>query len=210
MRRLLLGLFKILLLYALVCASFEGVVRGVDASRSRMENRFEDRYGSEVVDREPPYSWRERLIVALDIQPSMYWQESAGMSALAGIPVTIGLLGATVFRVRSRRAFFMLSGIVLSGTMLYMLYRATHSDYWNISFVGYLVESADAAFLTGLLAGFIQGWVASLIYPQTKVEPPPPMIDLSNGAGHFQSGSGLGESQAFDHRKSDSEGGDGS
>jgi hypothetical protein len=63
-------------LYVLLTAVHYGTLWGLDQMRQRMETRLEQRYGADAVDREPPYKPGERWVMALDIQPSPYWQEA--------------------------------------------------------------------------------------------------------------------------------------
>ncbi|MER3402134.1 MAG: hypothetical protein C4336_07450 [Armatimonadota bacterium] len=156
--KLLRGLALWIGVYGILTAIHFGMLWGLDQVRNRLETRFEDQYGSEVVDREPPYTTPEWLIVGLDIQP-IQWLESLAMSAVMSLPVAVFLgLGAKVFR---RGLGFKLIGvsIVTSMLMFSLLYLLNE----QLS-AGYLVQAKPPVLIVGTLVGWVQGWVASLIY----------------------------------------------
>lgn len=157
--KLLRGLALWIGVYVILTAIHFGMLWGLDHVRNRLETRFEDQFGSEVVDREPPYTMPEWLIVGLDIQPSMYWLESLAMSAVMSLPVVVFLgLAAKVFR---RGLGFKLIGvgIVTSVLMFYLLYLLNDQ-----LFAGYLIQAKPPVLIVGTLVGLVQGWVALLIY----------------------------------------------
>jgi hypothetical protein len=101
--RLLRGLAIWIGLYVLLTGAHMGVLYGLNALRARYETALETRVGVDAIDREPPYSGGERLIVALDIQPSAYWQESLAMSAVMSLIVAV-FVGLASLAFRKGRA----------------------------------------------------------------------------------------------------------
>ncbi len=157
--RFLRGLALWIGVYVLLTAVHFGLLWGLDRLRMQLETRFEDRYGTEVVDREPPYSRAEWLVVALDVQPSMYWVESLGMSALMSLPVALFVgAGALAFRRRLWGRLVVLS-VIASILTFYLLYLLNEQV-----FAGYLLQQRLPVFTVGGFVGLVQGLVASLVF----------------------------------------------
>jgi len=142
-------------LYVLLTGVHYGTLWGLDQLRQRMEARLEQRYGAEAVDRQPPYKPGERWVMALDIQPSPYWQEAVGMSAGLTLPVAL-LMGLTARRVRR---FALL--LVAVGANIGMLWLMTRLG--GLALAGYLVNNPTAAGVGGLAIGLLQGLLGGLI-----------------------------------------------
>ncbi len=161
--RVLRGLALWLGLYILFSAVHFGALYGLSALRSGLEGRWENQFGVEVIDREPPYSIRERLILGLDIQPSMYWVESLAMSAVMSLPVALFVgIGSLLLR-RARRGTLILVATLSSTLMFYLLYLLGEQV-----FAGYLVGHPSAAVVSGIGVGFVQGVVAGLVLRNGK------------------------------------------
>ncbi len=150
-------------LYGLLTAAHFGVLWGLDQLRQRLENRLESRYGTEAVDREPPYSWGERVVLALDVQPSPYWQESLGVSALLSLPVALLTGAAALFVRRARRAALMAIAIVGGILLMWLL-----TQLGGLALAGYLVGNPTAAVVEGALIGLIQGMLAILVLAPSR------------------------------------------
>ncbi|MCS7273309.1 MAG: hypothetical protein NZ550_04070 [Fimbriimonadales bacterium] len=145
-------------LYVLLTATHWGVLHGINALRTRYETAVETRLGVEAIDREPPYGVEERIIVALDIQPSPYWQESLGMSALMSLIVAI-LVGIGALRFRRSRAFKLaITALVANGLVFY-----AYSVLSEQLFAGYLLGRPVSAVVPALLVGVVHAVISALV-----------------------------------------------
>jgi hypothetical protein len=141
--------------YVLLTVVHYGTLWGLDQLRQRMEARLEQRYGTDAVDREPPYKPGERWVMALDIQPSPYWQEAAGMSAVLSLPVAV-LMG--LMARRSRRLALLLIAVITNALSLWLL-----TQLGGLALAGYLVNNPTAAIAGGVAVGLLQGILGGLI-----------------------------------------------
>lgn len=149
--------------YVLLTGVHYGTLWGLDQLRQRWETRLENRYGTEAIDREPPYKPGERVMMALDTQLSPYWQESLGISALICLPVAI-LTGIAVrFLRRAQRAALMIIAVASNIFLLWLL-----TQLGGVSLVGYLVGSLLAAVVEGTLVGLAQGLLAILVLAPSR------------------------------------------
>jgi hypothetical protein len=148
-------------LYVLLTGVHYGTLWGLDQLRQRMEARLEQRYGADAVDREPPYKPGERWVMALDIQPSPYWQEAVGMSA--GLTLPVALLMGLMARRRPNGQVpnLPLLLLVAVGANIGMLWLMTRLG--GLALAGYLVNNATAAGVGGLAIGLLQGLLGGLI-----------------------------------------------
>ncbi|MCS7209903.1 MAG: hypothetical protein NZ874_10075 [Fimbriimonadales bacterium] len=156
--QMLRGLALWIGLYVLLTGAHMGVLYGINALRARYETVLETRLGAEAVDREPPYSNGERLIVAFDIQPSVYWLESLGMSALMSLIVALLIaLASSVFR--NRRAIKLtLVALGANGIVFYFFVLLSEQ-----LFAGYLLGRPVSAVAPALLVGLVQGTISALV-----------------------------------------------
>lgn len=156
--RLLRGLALWIGLYVLLTGTHMGVLYGLNALRTRYETTLETRAGVEAIDREPPYSGGERLIVALDIQPSTYWQESLVMSAVMSLIVAVFVgLASLAFR-KGRVAKLMLVALIVNGLVFYFFALLSEQ-----LFAGYLLGQPISAIAPALLVGLAHGMVSALV-----------------------------------------------
>lgn len=158
MGRLLRGLAIWIGLYVLMTGAHMGALYGLDALRTRYESALETRLGAEAVDREPPYSGGERLIVALDIQPSAYWQESLAMSAVMSLIVALFVgLASLAFR-KGRAAKLMLVALVVNGLVFFFFAQLSEQ-----LFAGYLLGQPVSAIAPAVLVGLSHGALSALV-----------------------------------------------
>lgn len=156
--RLLRGLAIWIGLYVLLTATHIGVLYGTNALRVRYESALEARFGAQAVDREPPYTGGERLIVALDIQPSTYWLESLGMSAVMSLIVAVCVgIGSLAFR-KQRTLKLMLVALGVNGLIFYFFSLLSEQ-----LFAGYLLGKPASAIVPAILVGLAQGVVSALV-----------------------------------------------
>jgi len=133
-----------------------GVLYGLNALRARYESALETRV--DAIDREPPYSGGERLIVALDIQPSVYWQESLAMSAVMSLIVAVFVgLASLAFR-KGRAAKLMLVSLVVNGLVFFFFAQLSEQ-----LFAGYLLGKPVSAVAPALLVGLTHGAISTLV-----------------------------------------------
>jgi hypothetical protein len=171
MARFLKGVLRFIALYVLVSVSLYFVLDTINRLRTGLENRWETQYGREILDREPPYSWRERVIVMLDIEPGIYWQEAAVMAALMTVPITLGLSLSALYRGRGRAGFLVLSGMILNGFVLGAVYKIPEVESLNMTFAGYLIANGSAVVISALIAGSIHGMLCLSIYRRKEESP---------------------------------------
>ncbi len=157
MARLLFGLALWLGLYILLTGAHFGTLWLMDWTRTRLETTLEDRHGFEAVDRESPYSWGERMIIALDIQQGVYWFESLAMSALMSLPVAL-FLGLSAKLFRKRRFALVLVAIVVNLATFYLLYLLSEQVA-----LGYLMSNATPVLTGGVVVGLVHALIASLV-----------------------------------------------
>ncbi|GBC94086.1 hypothetical protein HRbin15_02593 [bacterium HR15] len=144
--------------YVLLVGIHYGTLWGLDQLRQRWEARMETRYGVEAIDREPPYKPGERMVMALDIQLSPYWQEAVGISALLCMPIAI-LAGISArFIRRARRTALMILTIVSNILLLWLM-----TQLGGLAFAGYLVGNPTATVAGGTVVGLLQGLLAILV-----------------------------------------------
>ncbi|MCS7301246.1 MAG: hypothetical protein NZ556_06805 [Fimbriimonadales bacterium] len=156
--RFLRGLAIWIGLYVLLTGAHMGVLYGINALRTRYETALETRLGVEAIDREPPYSGGERVIVALDIQPSMYWLESLGMSALMSLIVAVFVGIASLAFRQGRAAKLTLVALVINGLVFYFL------SVLNLEgMVGYMLGRPVSAVAPAILVGLAQGIISALV-----------------------------------------------
>jgi hypothetical protein len=135
-----------------------GVLYGINALRTRYEAALETRLGAEAVDREPPYRGGERLIVALDIQPSTYWQESLAMSAVMSLIVAVFVgLASLAFR-KGRAMKLALVALIVNGLVFYFFALLSEQ-----LFAGYLLGRPVSAVAPALLVGLAHGIISVLV-----------------------------------------------
>ncbi len=162
--RILRALALWLGMYILLSGVHFGVLYGLNSIRTGLENRWETQFGLEVIDREPPYSWRERLVMAMDTQPSIYWAESLAMSFVMSLPVALFVgLGSLLLR-RARRGVLMLVAIISSVLVFYLTYLLNQQG----ATVGYFIEGGSPAVFSGAVIGIIQGLLAGLVLRNGK------------------------------------------
>jgi hypothetical protein len=155
--RVLRGLAIWIGLYVLLTGAHMGVLYGINALRARYETTLE-RVGVDAIDREPPYSGGERLVVALDIQPSAYWQESLAMSAVMSLIVAVFVgLGSLAFR-KGRAAKLMLVALVVNGLVFFFFAQLSEQ-----LFAGYLLGQPVSAVAPALLVGLTHGAISTLV-----------------------------------------------
>jgi hypothetical protein len=134
------------------------VLYGINALRARYETGLEMRLGAEAVDREPPYSGGERLIVALDIQPSTYWQESLAMSAVMSLIVAVFVgLASLAFR-KGHAVKLALVALIVNGLVFYFFALLSEQ-----LFAGYLLGRPVSAVAPALLVGLAHGIISVLV-----------------------------------------------
>lgn len=156
--RVLHGLALWIGLYVLLTAAHWGVLQGINALRTRYETNLEARLGTEAVDREPPYSPQEQLIVAFDIQPSTYWQESLLASAVMSLIVAIFVgIGALTFQ-HKRALRLAIVAIVVNGLLFFFLAQLSEQ-----AFVGYLLGQPMSAIAPALLVGLTHALISVLV-----------------------------------------------
>jgi hypothetical protein len=135
-----------------------GVLYGINALRTRYEAALETRLGAEAVDREPPYRGGERLIVALDIQPSTYWQESLAMSAVMSLIVAVFVgLASLAFR-KGHAVKLALVALIVNGLVFYFFALLSEQ-----LFAGYLLGRPVSAVAPALLVGLAHGIISVLV-----------------------------------------------
>jgi hypothetical protein len=144
--------------YVMLTGVHYGTLWALDQLRQRWEVRLEAQYGTEAVDREPPYKPGERLMMALDIQPSLDWREAVGVSALLSLPAAI-LMGLAVWVIRRARRLALL--IVAGASNILLLWLLTQLG--GLALVGYLVNNPVAVVVEGAIVGILQGILAMLI-----------------------------------------------
>ncbi|GIV05449.1 MAG: hypothetical protein KatS3mg016_1024 [Fimbriimonadales bacterium] len=156
--RLLRGLAIWIGLSVLLTGTHMGILYGINALRTRYETALETRGGAELVDREPPYSGGERLIVALDIQPSIYWAEALIVSAVMSLVVAVFVgLASLAFR-QGRAVKLILVALIVNGLVFY--FYALLSEQ---IFVGYQLGRPVSAVAPAILVGLAQGIVSVLV-----------------------------------------------
>jgi hypothetical protein len=156
--RLLRGLAIWIGLYVLLTGAHMGVLYGLNALRARYETALETRVGVDAIDREPPYSGGERLIVALDIQPSAYWQESLAMSAVMSLIVAVFVgLASLAFR-KGRAVKLALVALIVNGLVFYFFAQLSEQ-----LFAGYLLGRPVSAVAPALLVGLAHGIISVLV-----------------------------------------------
>jgi hypothetical protein len=161
--RLLRGLAIWIGLYVLLTGAHMGVLYGLNALRARYETALETRVGVDAIDREPPYSGGERLIVALDIQPSAYWQESLAMSAVMSLIVAAFVgLASLAFR-KGRAAKLTLVALVVNGLVFFFFAQLSEQ-----LFAGYLLGQPVSAVAPALLVGLSHGAISTLVLGGNK------------------------------------------
>ncbi len=158
MARLLFGLALWLGLYVLLAGAHFGTLWAMDWARNRLETTLEDRYGSEAIDREPPYSWGERVVVALDIQQGVYWQESLMMSALMSLPVAL-FIGIGASLTRKRHIIIAVLAVMVNLATFYLVYLLNEQIA-----LGYLISTLPPVITAGFVVGLVHALVASLVY----------------------------------------------
>ena len=135
-----------------------GVLYGINALRTRYEAALETRLGAEAVDREPPYRGGERLIIALDIQPSTYWQESLAMSAVMSL-IVAAFVGLASLAFRKGRAMKLaLVALIVNGLVFYFFALLSEQ-----LFAGYLLGRPVSAVAPALLVGLAHGIISVLV-----------------------------------------------
>jgi len=135
-----------------------GVLYGINALRTRYEAALETRLGTEAVDREPPYRGGERLIIALDIQPSTYWQESLAMSAVMSLIVAVFVgLASLAFR-KGHAVKLALVALIVNGLVFYFFALLSEQ-----LFAGYLLGRPVSAVAPALLVGLAHGIISVLV-----------------------------------------------
>jgi len=164
MIRYLKGILRVIVLYVLAGISLYFVLDMVNRTRVGLENRWEAQYGPQILDREPPYSWREQVIRLLDIEPGIYWQEAAAMAAIMAVPVTFGLSLSAFYKGRRRKGFFLLAGMILNGFVLGAVSKIPEMESLNITFAGYLIANRGAIVLPAVVCGAMHGWFAFLLW----------------------------------------------
>jgi hypothetical protein len=156
--RLLRGLAIWIGLYVLLTGTHMGVLYGINALRTRYEAALETHGGTELVDREPPYSGGERFIVTLDIQPSIYWVEALVVSAVMSLIVAVFVgLASLAFR-HGRTVKLILVALMVNGLVFYF-----YSLLSEQIFVGYQLGRAVSAIVPAVLVGLAQGIVSVLV-----------------------------------------------
>jgi len=143
--------------YVMLTGVHYGTLWALDQLRQRWETRLEAQYGTEAVDRQPPYKSGERLMMALDIQPSPDWREAVGVSALLSLPSVILMLTLWAIR-RARRLALLIVAVVSNILLLWLL-----TQLGGLALVGYLVNNPVAVVVEGAILGILQGILAMLI-----------------------------------------------
>ncbi|GIV10409.1 MAG: hypothetical protein KatS3mg019_2500 [Fimbriimonadales bacterium] len=156
--RALRGLAIWIGLLVLLTGTHMGVLYGINALRARYEANLETRRGVDAIDREPPYSGGERAIVAFDIQPSDYWQESLAMSALMSLIVAIFVGLASLTFKKGRTAKIVLVVLVVNSLIFYFFSLLSEQV-----FAGYLLGRPASAIAPALLVGLAQGAISALV-----------------------------------------------
>lgn len=156
--RALRGLAIWIGLFILLTGAHMGVLYGVNALRTRYEASLETRLGVDAIDREPPYSGGERAIVAFDIQPSEYWQESLGMSAIMSLIVSIFVGLASLMFGKGRTVKIVLVALVVNGLVFYFFSLLSEQI-----FAGYLLGRPASAIAPAILVGLAQGTISALV-----------------------------------------------
>lgn len=168
MVRFLVGILRVIVLYILIGTSLYLVLDTINRLRTGLENRWEAQYGTEILDREPPYSWGERMLMLLDIEPGIYWQEAALMAAMMALPITLGLSLSAFYKGRGRTGFLILAGMILNSFMLGVVYKIPEVESLNITFAGYLVANQGAIFIPSVVCGGLHGLFVSQIFKHNK------------------------------------------
>ncbi|MCS7064964.1 MAG: hypothetical protein NZL85_01680, partial [Fimbriimonadales bacterium] len=119
-------------------------------------------YGTDAIDREPPYKPGERLMTALDIQPISGWQEALGMSAVLCLPVALLAGLAARFSRRARCPTLIIVTIAANILLLWLL-----TQLGGVA-LGYLVGNLSAAVVAGAMVGLLQGIVAVLMLASSR------------------------------------------
>ncbi|MFN4032721.1 MAG: hypothetical protein ACK4ME_03730 [Fimbriimonadales bacterium] len=150
-------------LFVMLTGVHMGILYGVDAVRTRYEANLETRLGADAVDREPPYSASERMVVAFDIQPSQYWQESLAMSAGMSLIVAAFVgIGALAFK-KGRTAKIALVALVVNGLIFYFFALLSEQI-----FAGYLLGRPASVIAPAILVGVAQGVLSALVLGGSK------------------------------------------
>ncbi len=144
--------------YVILTGVHFGTLWGLDQLRQRWETRLENQYGTEAIDREPPYKPGERVMMALDIQPSPYWQEALGMSAVLSLPIALLMGIAAFFIKRARRVALMTLAVGANIALLWLI-----TQLGGLALAGYLVNNALAAGVEGAIVGLLHGTLAILM-----------------------------------------------
>lgn len=156
--RALRGLSLWMGLLVILTGAHMALLYGLNAIRVRYEAHLEMRLGTDAVDREPPYSPGERWIVALDIQPSQYWQEALGMSAVMSLIVAVFVgMGALVFKKRGA-AKIALVALMVNGLIFYFFALLSEQI-----FAGYLLGRPSSAIVPAILVGIVQGVLSAMV-----------------------------------------------
>lgn len=161
--RALRGLAIWIGLFILLTGTHMGVLYGVNALRTRYEANLETRLGVDAVDREPPYSGGERIIVAFDIQPSQYWQEALVVSALMSLIVSVFVGLASLMFKQGRTAKIMLVALVVNGLIFYFFSLISEQ-----ALLGYLLGRPASAIAPAILVGVAQGAISALVLGGSK------------------------------------------
>ncbi|MCS6918933.1 MAG: hypothetical protein NZM28_04115 [Fimbriimonadales bacterium] len=156
--RALRGLATWIGLFILLTGAHMGVLYGINALRTRYEANLETRMGVDAVDREPPYSGGERVVVAFDIQPSAYWQESLGASAIMSLIVAVFVGIASLAFRKGRAAKIVLVALAVNGLVFYFLSLLSEQ-----MFLGYLLGRPASVIAPALLVGAAQGVISALV-----------------------------------------------
>ncbi|MEN3001515.1 MAG: hypothetical protein ABDI19_06690 [Armatimonadota bacterium] len=156
--RVLRGLAIWIGLVVLLTGAHMGVLYALNALRTRYEISLEARLGAEAIDREPPYQRGEQLIVALDIQPSMYWLESLAMSALMSLIVAV-FVGLASLTARHGRALkLILVALLVNGLVFYFFSLLSEHVL-----LGYMLGKPVSAIVPAILVGLVQGVLSVLV-----------------------------------------------
>lgn len=156
--RALRGLAIWIGLFILLTGAHMGILYGIDALRTRYETNLETRMGADAVDREPPYSVGERIIVAFDIQPSQYWQEALVVSAAMSLIVSVFVGLASLMFKKGRTAKIMLVALVVNGIIFYFFSLINEQVL-----LGYLLGRPASAVAPAILVGLAQGTISALV-----------------------------------------------
>lgn len=136
-------------------------VSHLSALRAQIEPRFEKRWGAEVVDREPPFSPAERILRALDVEPGIYWWETAGFALILGFfNACFAPLGMLLGRKLGRRVGI---GILVNGAFCWLWLRLP--EITNLNLIGIQIPGVEAVGLLGLTLGFLHGLFSFWLMP---------------------------------------------